>query len=244
MFMKLKIPNKTLIIKSGLLILFFFSTLATAHPLDRKLLRHAGQSSYPFSRFIAMGMKHIGVTPDQWIDSSSVHLPAGIDHILFVVALLLTGGGLLNLLKTVTGFTVGHTISLALASYGFVQFSGRYIEAAIALTIALVALQSILYESAKHRWKMSVGIGLIHGLGFTFALASLHLNSEGLIKSILGFNLGVEIGQGIIIAAVFPLLYLLMKWIPRHRLIFKLASAIIFCVSSYWFVQRGFLNYS
>ena len=97
-----------------------------------------------FGRFVAMGVEHIGNHRNQWFDSSHFHFPEGIDHILFVLALLLAGGSLLSAFKTVSGFTIGHSITLALATFGLVHVPSRIVESAIALSIAIVAVESLI----------------------------------------------------------------------------------------------------
>jgi hypothetical protein len=193
------------------------------------------------SRFVAMGIEHIGATPDQWSDGARLHLPEGIDHILFVVALVLAGGSMLNVLKTVSGFTIGHSITLALATLGLVHVSSRIVESAIALSIAVVAVEGLILKASHARWKLALAFGLIHGLGFASALTDLNLTKQSLVRALLGFNVGVELGQAVVVAAVFPLLLLLGKSRLARRYAVPACSIAVFLTGSIWFIQRAWV---
>jgi hypothetical protein len=189
--------------------------------------------------FVGMGVEHIGATPGQWSDGGRWHLPEGIDHVLFVVALVLAGGSMLNILKTVSGFTVGHSITLALGTFGLLQIPSRIVESAIALSIAVVAVEGMILKASHARWKLSLAFGLVHGLGFASALTDLHLGRSSLFGALLGFNLGVELGQAVVVAAVFPLLLLLKQGALTRRLALPACSIAVFLTGSVWFIQRA-----
>ena len=192
--------------------------------------------------FLQMGIRHIGAVPSEWWDGQSLHFPEGIDHILFVFALVLGGGGLLEILKTVTGFTMGHSATLALATLGWVHVPSRIVESAIALSIAIVAAESLWAGTRlrRRRWRIALAFGLIHGLGFASALADLHLIGPKLFGALVGFNIGVEAGQAVFVALLFPCFYALGR-IPRiERVVTPALAVFIFLVGSYWFIQRAF----
>jgi HupE / UreJ protein len=194
-----------------------------------------------FWQFIFMGMQHIGSTPDQWWGPRGLHLPDGIDHILFLVALLLTGIELVPVLKTVTGFTLGHSVTLSLATLGLVQLPSRWVEAAIALSIAYVAAEDFWIKGpGNSRWKIAAAFGLVHGFGFAKALSELHLPRARLVGALFGFNLGVEIGQEIIVVALLPLLWLLFKSKGFERVGRKVCAGGILACALVWFGQRAF----
>ena len=133
------------------------------------------------------------------------HILTGYDHILFLFALILRGGRLRSLLGIVTAFTVAHSITLALAVLGVVVVPSRIVEPVIALSIAYVALENIFRRrAASGRWVVSFVFGLVHGFGFAGALLELGLPPSGLIGSLVFFNLGVEAGQAMIVAAAVP----------------------------------------
>jgi hypothetical protein len=209
----------------------------------RNVVGSGGAASSPehFWQFVFMGMQHIGATPDQWWGRSGLHLPDGIDHILFLVALLLTGVQIIAVLKTVTGFTLGHSVTLSLATLGLVQLPSRLVESAIALSIAYVAAEDFWIRSAdKPRWRIAAAFGLVHGFGFAKALSELHLPRARLAGALFGFNLGVEIGQEIIVVALLPLLWLLFRWKWFERVGRKICAGGILACALIWFGQRAF----
>src|SRR5262249_49909646 len=110
---------------------------------------------YSFGRFVLMGIQHIGATPGEWWGPSGLHFPDGIDHILFLLGLLLAGGSAISMVKTATGFTVGHSVTLAIASLEILRFPSRLVESAIALSIAYVALETLLLKESRDRWKIA-----------------------------------------------------------------------------------------
>jgi len=140
------------------------------------------------------------------------HILLGVDHLLFVFGLLLLSKGFKLLLKTITSFTVGHSISLALATLGVVNVPGPPLNAAIALSIVFLAAELVRARRGKvsvtirKPWLVSFAFGLIHGLGFASALVSLGLPQSSVPLALLFFNVGVEIGQVLFIAIVLALL--------------------------------------
>ncbi len=150
------------------------------------------------------------------------HILTGFDHILFLLALMLRGGGLWPLIRIITAFTIAHSITLALSVFGVVTLPTGVVEAVIALSIAYVAAENLfLRDAASHRWAVSFVFGLVHGLGFSSALRELGLPHEGLLWSLLDFNLGVEVGQAGLVLAIAPLLL----WACRTRWRLRLSTA-------------------
>ncbi|MBC7691740.1 MAG: HupE/UreJ family protein [Methylotenera sp.] len=209
------------------------------HPSSELSLRMS-QPSRTFLSFVSMGVKHIGAFPSEWAGDRGLHFPDGIDHILFVVALVIGGSGIISILKTVTGFTLGHSVTLALATFGLIHVPARLVESAIALSIAFVAAESIFASNTKSRWKLALFFGLVHGLGFASALAELHLDRASIAKALIGFNAGVEVGQGIIVALVLPWVFTLRKFEITRKFAIPAASVAIFALGSFWFVTRAF----
>jgi hypothetical protein len=203
-------------------------------------LNLSGPSQRGFGQFVLMGIQHIGAWPSEWIGPNGLKLPDGIDHILFLLALLLSGVQLVPVLKTVTGFTIGHSITLSLATLGVVQIPSRLVESAIALSIAYVAGEDLFIKKPRARWPIAAGFGLVHGFGFARALAELHLPRSRLVSALFGFNLGVEIGQEIIVVLVAPLLWLLLKWPFFRRYGVPACAASIMGAALFWFVKRAF----
>jgi hypothetical protein len=143
-------------------------------------------------------------------------------------------------LKTVTGFTAGHSVTLALATLGIVHLPQRLVESAIALSIAFVAAEAIFIRKGRARWRIALFFGLVHGLGFASALAELHLDRSSILKALVGFNVGVELGQAVIVAIALPTLYLLQRPAASRRFAVPTLAFFIFSAGSYWFVRRAF----
>jgi hypothetical protein len=189
--------------------------------------------------FIASGIAHIGAAPSEWRDEhGGLKLPDGIDHILFLLGLLLGGGSILRLLGVATGFTVGHTITLALATLGVVHPPSRLIEPLIALSIAFVAVEAMTRKWEHLRWKIALGFGLVHGFGFANALTKLQLSTGAKVKALFGYNLGVELGQLVIVILLAPLVLAAWRRPWSKRWILMPAAATIFVAGMYWFVIR------
>jgi len=170
------------------------------------------------------------------------HILTGYDHLLFLVALLLRGGRLVSLLKIITAFTVAHSVTLALAALGVVTIPDRVVEPVIAASIVWVALENILLRNApSQRWLVSFLFGLVHGFGFASAIEPLGLPRGRLALALLGFNLGVEAGQALVVALLLPLLLWLRgsAWEPRTVQAASLAVAAVGCV---WLIERLILG--
>lgn len=164
------------------------------------------------------------------------HIFTGYDHILFVLCLLPAARSLAGVVEVVTAFTVGHSITLGLATLGVVQLPGRWVESAIAASIVFVAVQNLVNKNPKHRTIVTLLFGLVHGFGFASILREMTLSRENLVSSLLFFNAGVEVGQIVIVGLVFPLLAFLRRF-PRAV---SVGSAAVIAVGLFWFVQRVF----
>ena len=241
-------------------------------------------------------------TSSHWFDSITQfvligieHIFGGIDHIAFLLALLLLLRSLKVLVWMITGFTLGHSITLALAALGWIIPDLDIVEAAIGFTIALVAVQNIAVLTGNHRqityfsvaglllivlinliWNIglsalsglglalftlaylwnsadehlsanlrlvtSVIFGLIHGFGFASALTETGLANTQLLPALLGFNLGIELGQIVIIAVVWALLQQIRqsRFLTDTRLVIDLVSAALCGLGLYWFIGRSY----
>ena len=169
------------------------------------------------------------------------HIVTGYDHLAFLVALLLATTTLLSLVKVVTSFTVAHSVTLAIATLGLVAIPSRVIESLIALSIAYVAIENFMGRTLVHRWKITFLFGLIHGFGFSNVLRAMELTPSRLAISLFSFNAGVEVGQVLFVAILFPpLLYLgRSRWKEQ---VLSGASVVIMSLGFYWFVQRAILG--
>lgn len=168
------------------------------------------------------------------------HILTGYDHLLFLAALLIRGGGLWALVRIVTAFTLAHSVTLALAVLGLVAIPARVVEPAIAASIVWVALENVFFQRApSRRWLVSFLFGLVHGFGFASALGGLALPPWSLAMALLGFNLGVEAGQGLVIAVALPLL-LWMRARPWEPRVARAVSAVLALAGAAWLVERLF----
>lgn len=139
----------------------------------------------------------------------------------------------------VTAFTVAHSITLSLAALSVVTLPSRLVESVIALSVALAAANNLRPVVARRRWLVALGFGLIHGFGFASVLADLGLPSESLLLSLMGFNLGVELGQLAIVSGFLPLAFLLRRTPFYRRVVFIGGSLVALAVSLVWFFERA-----
>lgn len=197
-----------------------------------------GEQSLGFGAFVWSGVEHIGAAPDQWHDAEGFKLPDGLDHILFLLALMLSGGTLLRLAGIVSGFTLGHSVTLALSALGVLRPPASVIEPLIALSIALVAALAFLGKGERPRWKIALAFGLVHGFGFAGALHELELSTSGMVTALLGYNVGVELGQIAIVLLIAPPILLLQRWPRAHGIVLRGLAAAIFVAGMFWFVER------
>ncbi len=188
--------------------------------------------------FVWSGIEHIGAAPAEWHDEDGLKLPEGLDHILFLMALILGGGTLLQLIGIASGFTLGHSITLAISAIGVARPPPSVIEPLVALSIAFVAVEAMTGLWKKHRWKIATFFGLVHGFAFANALAGLELSTGQMVKALFGFNLGVELGQLILMVVLVPLVLLAHRNKRLAPYIIKGLAALIGLAGIYWFVER------
>jgi hypothetical protein len=203
----------------------------------------AGETSRlaQFGRYLVQGTFHI------WI---------GFDHVLFLLSLLLpavlvhesrrwTGVGslraaLTEVLWVVTAFTVAHSITLSIAALQIVELPSRLVESAIAASVALAAANNLWPVVERRRWMVAFGFGLIHGFGFASVLTELGLPKDALVLSLLGFNVGVEIGQLVIVACFLPAAYPLRNTPLYRKGVFVGGSILTLLVALVWLAERVF----
>ncbi|NSX55128.1 HupE/UreJ family protein [Sulfitobacter sp. 1151] len=182
-----------------------------------------------FMRYIPVGFDHI--------------VPKGLDHILFVLGLFFLTARLGGLLWQVSAFTLAHTVTLALGVTGLVNVPAEIVEPLIAASIVYVAVENLFTDGLKP-WRPVVifGFGLLHGLGFASVLGQFGLPDGQLIAALIGFNVGVELGQLAVIAVAFLAVGLWFRNKPWYKpYIAKPASCLIAAVGAFWFIERVFL---
>ncbi|MFK9091909.1 HupE/UreJ family protein [Bacillus salipaludis] len=167
------------------------------------------------------------------------HIFTGYDHILFVISLLFGVKNFRHIVSLVTAFTIAHSITLALATLNLVSLPSKLVESAIALSIVYVALINIFNREPKHQPWLAFGFGLIHGFGFAGILAEMRLDRESLAASLLSFNIGIELGQLIIVSLALPVIALIQK-IKRMNWLIPGTSIGILSFGLVWFIQRAF----
>ena len=177
-----------------------------------------------------------------FVPSGIHHILIGPDHILFLVGLLLTGGTWLALLRIVTAFTIGHSITLSLAALNLVTPPATVIEPAIAVSIVFVGTDNLVRGDGRDlRAWVALAFGLVHGFGFANVLREFGLPAEALGWSLFGFNVGVEIGQVGIVLIVASLLEVIRR---RSRVLgMRVAfagSLVVIAAGTYWFIERVF----
>jgi hypothetical protein len=184
------------------------------------------------------------------------HIWIGFDHILFLLSLLLPAvvvwkGGrwhaverlpqaAWDVLRIVTAFTVAHSITLSLAALGLVSLPSRLVESAIAASVVLAALNNIWPLFQGRRWSVAFIFGLIHGFGFASVLADLGLPQDALVLALVGFNVGVELGQLAIVVVFLPVAFALRRTGFYRKGVLLAGSAVIALVAAAWFLERAF----
>jgi len=198
---------------------------AESKDLTITLHSNSGSRSDRFFRFLVLGIEHI---------------LTGYDHLAFLLAVLLTGGALSSNARIITSFTIAHSLTLALATFGVLTLPATIVEPLIAASIVFVGIENLIHRQLASRWLMTFGFGLIHGLGFAQILRELGIATMGIQGAIplLSFNLGVEVAQLSIAALTLPLIWRLqrrpafmLKHVPALSLLLTLAGF-------YWFLAR------
>ena len=173
------------------------------------------------------------------------HILLGIDHLLFVLALLLITKGTMRLIKTITAFTIAHSITLGLAALGFTHVPIAPVEAVIALSIVFVAVEIIHARrgvpsfTARSPWIIAFAFGLLHGFGFASALSEIGLPVGHIPTALMFFNVGVELGQLTFVAVVLALIAVLRRIrLPLPRWTELIPPYAIGSIAMFWVIQR------
>ncbi|MBX5482495.1 MAG: HupE/UreJ family protein [Myxococcaceae bacterium] len=176
-----------------------------------------------------------------WILLGVEHIFGGIDHIAFLLAVLLIGGTWRRVLGLVTSFTLAHSITLGATALGIIRLTppmARGVEILIAASICWVAIENLVLRSHRHRILLTFGFGLVHGFGFASVLMELGLG-RSVAMGLFGFNLGVELGQACIVLLAFPLVRLAARRPTVNLWTLRLGSGAILVAGAVWMVQRS-----
>ena len=192
----------------------------------------------------------------QYLADGVWHIWIGYDHILFLLALLLpsvlmrragrwegvprSGAAVTDVVKVVTAFTLAHSITLSLAALEVISLPSRLVESAIAASVVLAALNNLRGTVESRRWVLAFCFGLIHGFGFASVLTDLGLPQQALVLALVGFNVGVEIGQLAIVAVFLPLAFSLRSTGFYRVGVLKAGSVLVAVLAGWWFLQRAF----
>jgi hypothetical protein len=196
------------------------------------------------------------LTPGEFVWQGILHVLAGPDHVLFLLGLLMTsvlvlrpvrqwepveavGPALWNAIIIVTVFAIAHSLTLTLTVLGIIQPNIQFIETLIAFSIVAVAVNNLYPIIDAGRWLLIVFFGLFHGMGFASAMSDLQFRLVEPVKILFNFNIGIEIGQLIILAIVLPILYLIRKTTAFRPWIFWGVNIFIAVVAGYWTITRA-----
>lgn len=207
--------------------------------LRQQVIFNAGADEHTYYLGTTQGALEVMKT---FVPSGIHHILIGPDHILFLVGLLLLGGTWMALVRIVTAFTIGHSVTLSLAALNLVTPPASVIEPAIALSIVFVGADNLVRGDGRDlRAWVALVFGLVHGFGFANVLREFGLPSEALGWSLFSFNVGVEIGQ----LAVVLLVAGALAWVKRYSATLRsrvavAGSVVVIAAGTYWFVERVF----
>jgi hypothetical protein len=207
-------------------------------------------------QLLAMTPPGVWPTLRQYLLDGIWHIWIGFDHILFLLALLLpsvlihrqrrwegvarSGSAAKEVVKVVTAFTLAHSITLSLAALQVISLPSRLVESAIAASVVLAASNNLRGAIESRRWVVAFVFGLIHGFGFASVLTDLGLPQQALALALVGFNVGVEIGQLAIVLLFLPIAFSLRRTRLYQVGILKGGSLLVALLAGWWFVQRAF----
>ena len=179
----------------------------------------------------------------RFVREGFLHILDGTDHLLFLLCLVIPFRRFRGLIPVVTAFTVAHSITLIASAYNLgpdALWFPPLIETLIAASIVYMALENIVTTSTvRHRWMMAFGFGLVHGFGFSFALKqTLQFAGDHLLTSLLSFNIGVELGQLLVLAVMIPALELLFRYVVAERMGTIILSALVAHTAWHWMMER------
>lgn len=226
-----------------LLVFRFLPPLSDRHIVLGTIDDRGAKEEVTFSRFEPDFDYVTGYEPPLWkrlwqfFRLGVAHIFLGYDHLCFLLALIVASR-FRELVKIVTSFTIAHSVTLILAALDIIRLPVRLVEAGIAATIIYVAVQNLRGAPTERRWLLTFGFGLIHGFGFAAVLGEMNLPTDGLVRCLLSFNVGVEIGQIAFVAAALPLVIWLRRGQHERRVVVA-TSAVLLLFGAAWFADRA-----
>ena len=202
-----------------------------------------GELSTPIGRSGVLPVASVDIIKSYLVIGFEHIIPKGLDHILFVLGLYLFATKISQLILQVSIFTIAHTITLAMASLGYVKVSAIIVEPLIALSICYVALETLWHTKiGLSRLLIIFGFGVLHGLGFASVLMDIGLNSKHFITGLIAFNIGVEFGQLAVILIAYVAIGITFSKTRFYRSFIQIPlSLIIASIGGWWFVERIFI---
>jgi len=179
----------------------------------------------------------------RFVEAGFFHILGGTDHLLFLFCLVIPFRRFRPLIMVITAFTVAHSITLIASAYNLgpdALWFPPLIETLIAVSIFYMALENIVGSNVQRRWMIALGFGLVHGFGFSFALRqTLQFAGSHLLTSLLSFNVGVELGQLLVLALLIPMLEVLFRFVVAERMGTIILSALVAHTGWHWMIERG-----
>ena len=179
----------------------------------------------------------------RFVEAGFLHILGGADHLLFLLCLVIPLRRLRPLVAVVTAFTVAHSTTLIASAYDFAPAALWFpplIETLIAISILYMAFENIVGVRVERRWVMAFGFGLVHGFGFSFALRqTMQFAGSHLLASLLAFNVGVELGQLLVLALLVPVLKALFRFVVAERMGTIILSALVAHTGWHWMIERA-----
>ncbi|MEM6486240.1 MAG: HupE/UreJ family protein [Pseudomonadota bacterium] len=220
--------------------------LGVATRIELTLAESSGESrDFSFSGDV----RNLALQPTAWIIAANfmkqgfIHILGGIDHLLFLLCLILPIREMWPLVKAVTAFTAAHSVTLVASALGWIPsplWFANAIEVLIALSIFLLAVENILRQQTPKRWIPAFSFGLIHGFGFASALdGSLQFAQGQLLVALASFNVGVELGQLAVLGVGLSLLFLLLRHVPSERVAVIVLSTLVAHTAWHWMSERA-----
>jgi hydrogenase/urease accessory protein HupE len=230
----------------------FFLTVTSQHHASLTVSWNGVQR--PFSRYgpFELELTAARMNPTWWNTAGEFivwgmrHIFIGYDHIAFLLALLLAARKLRDMVKVVTSFTLAHSLTLLLAAMDVIRLPQGLTESMIAASIVYVAAENYFITDGRYRWMISFGFGLVHGLGFSSVLRERLQDLQGILIPVVSFNVGVELGQIVILLIALPVLTLLRKGPDaaaterRQWWLVRVGSMPILLLGLFWLVDRVF----
>lgn len=222
----------------------FIAPLSERHTVLGSFLYGGAVHEVTFTRFEPDYDYVTGYEPPLWkrlaqfLRLGVAHIFLGYDHLCFLLALVVASR-FRELVTIVTSFTVAHCLTLVLAALDIVRLPVRLVETGIAATIVYVAVQNLRGAPTERRWLLTAAFGLIHGFGFANVLGEMNLPTTGLVRCLVAFNVGVELGQLAFLAAAFPLVAWLRRGQHERRAVVTI-SVVLALFGAVWFTDRAF----